>query len=57
MIFLACFLPMLINYNIKTMITSIEIAKILLNEKKKKLKKYKSSFDAGLMGLGVRRKK
>tara|TARA_B110000305_G_scaffold141461_1_gene157598 strand:+ start:403 stop:522 length:120 start_codon:yes stop_codon:yes gene_type:complete len=39
------------------MITSIEIAKILLKEKKKKLKKYKSSFDAGLIGLGVRKKK
>ena len=39
------------------MITSIEIAKILLKKKKKKLNKYKSSFDAGLIGLGVRKKK
>ncbi len=39
------------NYKTKVMLTSIEIAKILIRQKQK-AKKLKGGFDAGLLGLG-----
>jgi len=51
-LFLAYLLSILHRTNTYAMITSIEIAKILIKQKKKAKNKVKS-FDQGLLGLGV----
>lgn len=50
---MVCYLViLLVTYKIGLMLTSIEIAKILYDQKKKE-KKAKSGFDSALLGLGV----